>query len=261
MALGAPFLVLALRHAARCLPPAPRPQHRWPSGEAAAVLVLPFVLTGLLALVLRAPEGEGAESTDEPDVLLALLASQLVVGSAALLAALLAARRPGGLASLGLARPLPARAPGAILRVYAPGFLCVIGLGLVWTHVCRALGWEERQEILRLILGLERHELVLAAVLAVGAAPLLEELLFRGFLQGFMAQVVGERWAVLCASAVFARLHGVAGLPSLFLLSLFFGWLQVRTRSLWAPVLAHALNNAVMLALPLLLAGKVEGAP
>lgn len=89
--------------------------------------------------------------------------------------------------------------------------------------------------------------------------PFIEELLFRGFLQTFLSQVMGERWALVLSAALFARLHGMAGLPSLFLLSVFLGWLQLRTRSLWAPTLAHALNNAVTLTLALTLGDRVEG--
>lgn len=252
--LGAPLALLALRAGARRLPPRPRPLHRWPSGEAALIVLLPFVAAALLGGLVAPREGE-------PDILLALLASQLTLAVAALAALGLAARRPSGLESLGLGPRPPAGTPGVILRVYLPGALVFFGLAGGWAHLCRAMGWEERQEVLQLILGLERHELAIAALLAVLVGPFVEELLFRGFLQGFMAQVVGERWALPCASAVFARLHGMPGLPALFVLSLFLGWLQLRTRSLWAPYGAHALHNAVSLALALAAAGTAEGTP
>lgn len=256
---SAPFLVLALRRAARSLARSPAAEHRWPNGEAGAVVALPFVVAGLLGLCLRA-----GPVPDEPtgrQILVGLLGTQLVLGSAAALAIFLAARHARGLRSLGLVHAPPPRAFGSVVLVYAPGFLCMSGLGLAWAHVCRANGWEEKQEILRMILGLDRSELVAAALVAVLVGPFIEELLFRGFLQAFVAQVVGERWALVLTSALFARLHGLAGLPVLFGLSLFLGWLQQRTRSLWVPWSAHALNNAVTLALALLLRGEVEGLP
>ena len=249
---GAPFVALAWRRAARVLPARPRPAYRWPASEAGAVVALPFVLTAALALAAGA---RGAQPEGEPDVLLALLASQLVLGCTAGLAAVLAARRPNGLASLGLVARPPRGTAGVLLSVYLPaGLLVLLGLFALWARVCRAEGWEERQEVMRLILELQGGELALAACVAVLVGPLIEELLFRGFLQSFMSQVVGERAALVCSSLLFASMHGVAGLPALFALSLWFGWLQLRTRSLWVPVLAHALNNGVMLALGLAVA-------
>ena len=92
---------------------------------------------------------------------------------------------------------------------------------------------------------------LLAAVIAVAVGPLLEELLFRGFLQPVLAQVAGARGGLVLSSALFASLHGAAGLPMLFALSLFLGWLQLRTRNLAVPWSAHALHNGVSLALAL----------
>lgn len=243
---GLPLLVAALRRASRELPRRAAPLYRWPSGAATLVFVTPF----LLVFLVRALGPRGAAAV--PDTLTALLASQLVLGGAGLLAIGLVARQPLGRASLGLGAP-PARAPLSILLVYVPGFLCGIGLQAVWMRVCRARGWETEQDVVRLILTLEHGELVVAALVAVFLGPLIEELLFRGFLQGFLEPHLGLRGALVATSAVFASLHGLAGLPILFVLSLFLGWLQQRTRSLWVPWFAHALNNAVMLGLALAL--------
>jgi len=83
--------------------------------------------------------------------------------------------------------------------------------------------------------------------------PFLEELLFRGFLQAALSQVAGQRGALVISSALFAVLHGMAGLPVLFLVSLFLGWLQQRTRCLLVPWSAHALHNGIQLGLALAL--------
>ncbi|HEX6882215.1 MAG TPA: type II CAAX endopeptidase family protein [Planctomycetota bacterium] len=254
VACAAPLVVLALRGASRRLARRESPPHRWPSGEATAILLLPFVLVLPLSALMA-----GAGKEGEPEVLPALLGSQLLLAGPCALAVFLAMRRPLGLASLGLTIPPPRGYGWAVLQVYLPGALVFYGLATAWLHVCRAMGWEERQEIVKLILTLEHGELWAAALVAALVGPFLEELLFRGFLQGFMAQVVGERWALVASSALFASLHGVPGLPSLFLLSLFLGWLQLRTRSLWVPYFAHALHNAVSLTVALAAAGAVEG--
>lgn len=239
--VSAPCLVLALRRAGKLLPIEARPVHRWSRAEILAVCTLPFALFALLAMVLS-----------EPGVVASLLLNELVFGLTAALAVVLAARHAQGLASLGLVLCAPLRAFLAAPLVYVPWVFAAGGLGIAWTHLCRARGWEEQQEILQLIVGLEHRELVLAALVAVFVGPLLEELLFRGFLQSALTQAAGERGGLVLSSALFAAMHGVPGLPVLFSLSLFLGWLQQRTRCLLVPFSAHALHNAVQLALALL---------
>jgi len=245
--LGLFLLVRALSRASRLLPRREPPAHRWPVREGLAVIATPFLVLlafGLLAKVVPARAAAAAGAAAGDGGLADLLASQLVLGGAVALAVLLAARRPHGLESLGLRTRAAPRAFASVLLVYGPLFLCFLGLGAFWARACHALGWEEQQDVVRVILGLERRELAVAAAVAVLFAPLIEELLFRGFLQAFLAQALGERSALVVVSAVFARLHGVASLPLLFALSLFLGWLQLRTRCVWVPWFAHALNNA-----------------
>jgi len=86
------------------------------------------------------------------------------------------------------------------------------------------------------------------AVLAL-IAPLGEELVFRGLLQGGAEEVMGQRQALLLASALFAAAHlqpyFVAGL---FLVGLVIGAAYQRTRSLLACVYVHGLYNLLSLA-------------
>ncbi len=90
--------------------------------------------------------------------------------------------------------------------------------------------------------------------LGVVVAPLMEELFFRGLLlRGLL-----RRWpavpAVVASALLFALFHAN---PWQFLapliLGLFYGWLTVRSGSLWPAILAHALNNAIAQATMLLL--------
>jgi hypothetical protein len=86
-----------------------------------------------------------------------------------------------------------------------------------------------------------------------------EEIIFRGYLQTRLQQVIPHRWniwggdvgpAVILTSAVFAISHLVA-IPSasrlaVFFPSLLFGWLRDRTGSIAGSVVAHALSNVLM---------------
>lgn len=243
--VGAPLLVLALRRAARVLPARRAAAHRWPGVEATLLFLVPVLVFLLFGAWVTPPADP--EALTGADVLTGLVGTQLGLGTAAVVALFLARRRGAGLESLGLRAPVPPGAFRSVLWVYGPLFVCLGGLGIAWTHVCRRFGWEEEQEVLRMILTLERQELIAAGVLAILVGPWIEELLFRGFLQPFLGQYMNERAALVLSAFLFARLHGMAGLPLLFGLALFLGWLQQRTRCLWVPWSAHALNNAVTL--------------
>ena len=94
---------------------------------------------------------------------------------------------------------------------------------------------------------------------AVVLAPAYEELLFRRVLFGrFLAG--GRPWlGMLLSSLAFAFIHELPGASAnapLAVLQLWlvyggmgaaFAWLYWRTGTLWAPILAHALNNAIAL--------------
>ncbi len=96
---------------------------------------------------------------------------------------------------------------------------------------------------------------LLVAFRIAGAAlvvPLMEELFWRSFLQRWVQQSdflkldpgrIGIK-ALLIASALFAveHLQWFAGLVA----GLAYGWLYIRTRNLWAPVVAHAVTNGLL---------------
>lgn len=83
--------------------------------------------------------------------------------------------------------------------------------------------------------------------------PLLEEILFRGFLQTSLRGRMGAFGAIACTSIIFALFHysssqGTSNLEivgSLFVLSCFLGFLYERQGSLWASVGLHAFFNLI----------------
>lgn len=89
--------------------------------------------------------------------------------------------------------------------------------------------------------------------LIIFVVPLLEEILFRGFLQTWLKQHLGILYAIVTTSIIFALFHfsitqgwdNVELLLSLFVLSCFLGFLRERQRSLWASIGLHATFNAV----------------
>ena len=78
-------------------------------------------------------------------------------------------------------------------------------------------------------------------------APLLEELLFRGAIQGRLHEAGLHPWrAILISSLIFGVAHmNPAQIPFAFLLGTMFGWLYYRTGSLLPGIIGHVLNNSV----------------
>lgn len=96
------------------------------------------------------------------------------------------------------------------------------------------------------------------AFFAVGFAiavvfPIVEEVLFRGFLQSWIRRYLPVEAAIVCASFIFMTLHygpglGWSNLPilsALFVLACFLGYIYERQRSLWAPIGLHMTVNTI----------------
>lgn len=87
----------------------------------------------------------------------------------------------------------------------------------------------------------------LNAAVVVLAAPVVEELTFRGLGFSLLARY-GNVVALLVTSAAFAAAHGlVNGFPALFLFGAAVGFLRLRTGSLYPGMLLHGSFNALAL--------------
>jgi uncharacterized protein len=73
-------------------------------------------------------------------------------------------------------------------------------------------------------------------------SPLIEELIFRGFLLQRWSVKWGLRWGIVASSSLFGLLH-LNNPLGLTLFGVVMGLLYVRSRSLWVPVACHSLNN------------------
>lgn len=111
-----------------------------------------------------------------------------------------------------------------------------------WMHIHALL-----QQLPRLSLGWRLALVVSAVVLA----PLSEEVFYRGLLQTALRRVAPTPWvAIVIASILFTLTHlpNVQDLPALLVLSLVLGYNYERTGRLVAPILIHAMFNAVFIA-------------
>lgn len=87
-------------------------------------------------------------------------------------------------------------------------------------------------------------QVVFLATLVVVIGPAFEELIFRGWLLGGLREAWGDRRALLVSSLLFAFIHGDPwATPALLLLGWVFGLVYLRTGSLYASILLHAMWN------------------
>ena len=78
-------------------------------------------------------------------------------------------------------------------------------------------------------------------------APLVEELLFRGAIQGYMLRKgMKPLHAILIASAIFGIIHmNPIQIPFAFAIGIIFGWLYYRTGSVVPGIIGHFINNSI----------------
>ena len=78
-------------------------------------------------------------------------------------------------------------------------------------------------------------------------APLVEELLFRGAIQGYMLRKgMKPITAILIASAIFGIVHmNPIQIPFAFAIGMIFGWLYYRTGSVIPGIVGHFINNTI----------------
>ena len=113
-------------------------------------------------------------------------------------------------------------------------WVLMVGLG-----VARQDGWPDARLLLVIVV----------------AAPILEELVFRGALQAWLFDQPwmrgfiggGFSFANVVTSVLFAGFHAISQPPlwamSVFIPSLVFGWARDRTQSVWPGMVLHAWYN------------------
>jgi membrane protease YdiL (CAAX protease family) len=93
---------------------------------------------------------------------------------------------------------------------------------------------------------------VILVILVAILAPIVEELFFRGLVQGSLQRSLGPFWAVAITGVLFGLVHfggsgwgAVALVASLAAFGWAVGWLTVRYRRLGPAIVAHMMFNAI----------------
>ncbi|OIN57944.1 CPBP family intramembrane glutamic endopeptidase [Arsenicibacter rosenii] len=125
--------------------------------------------------------------------------------------------------------------------VYPVAAIGMIALGLLAEPLVSTIPMPEKlNELLR---ELFNKDMVITAVIA---APILEEVLFRGIIEdGFLKQYSPAK-SIIWSAVIFGVIHMIpAQALNACLLGLAFGWLYYRTRSLWLCMFLHFVNNSL----------------
>lgn len=127
-------------------------------------------------------------------------------------------------------------------KVLIASVVFILALGL-WTNYLSELADlpNSMQETFEMMM---RHPLGIIAIVIM--APIVEELLFRGAIEGYLLR----KWkhpagAIVFSSLVFGLVHGNwVQAPFAFVIGLALGWMYYRTGSLFPGILMHFVNNS-----------------
>jgi uncharacterized protein len=227
------------------------PPERYRGPSVLLLLVLILVVAGVLtapfgsdAAVLLLGEGEMT--------LLGAIVILLATQAALLLVSWFFVFRPRAMAGWP---SIPGRDPWAAAWTGLRwGVLAWIGATIVSVGVAyalEALGIEVDPQTAEQAIQILDPWLVVLAVVIV--APIGEEVFFRGVVFNAWRREGGRGWAYIGSAALFAVIHlSLAAVVPIFLLGLVLARVYERTDSLVAPIVLHAVFNAISVALVLM---------
>ncbi len=222
---------------------------KWGVGESILALVLIFVLYYTVSLIPMLVAGLNYRNISV--FAYVLLMCPLLAASAYFIAH----RKGQGLKELGLRSISLKREIG---WGTLGGLLALIGnVGLfyiLWLIYYLATGERLINPQMNVLKSQSGMMLVLYILSIVVFAPIFEELFFRGVLYPPLRNKLGRTQGMVLLAFIFAFLHfQLSGLLSLFMVGLIITFLYDETGSLYPSIIAHAINNTVVLITMLLL--------
>ncbi|MHB8781008.1 MAG: CPBP family intramembrane glutamic endopeptidase, partial [Candidatus Geothermincolia bacterium] len=226
-----------------------RLQVNWSPREAMGVLALVFAVYWISSVPAAFFAGDAFPVLPWL-IYLGVFATGILAG-----AAWITRRHGQGAASLGLTKRRAGRNAALGLLGGIVGLIANVIIAAFVTLLLDALRVEAERPEQVTVAGVPAWQLVITILVVVLIAPIVEEILFRGILYPALRKRSGIGAAVLASSVLFAVLHlnWIAFLPLTavgVVLALLYEW----RGSLVAPIVAHAVNNGIVMAVALLLA-------
>ncbi len=118
-------------------------------------------------------------------------------------------------------------------------------------HWIESLGVETVQDTVKILQESNNPAVLgLMAFAAVIAAPVCEEIVFRGYLYSATKRFAGPWAAGICSALIFAAAHGsIAAVLPLFVFGGVLVFIYEKTGSLWAPIAVHFCFNSATVAI------------
>ncbi len=220
---------------------APRPRVSFAHGMGAAFAFL--VLSGIIASLFAMREGlSGVE----------LLISYSIAGVVVtVLSAVIIGRRVSDFAiTTGLRRGTSTAGALPSIGMGLVGGLLAASAGVLYLRLIAWFPWirEALQAVDSREGSLSASDINAFVGLAVVAAPLVEEFVFRGLAFRGLERSMRPTFAVLTSAALFAFVHPLISVPPVFVLGVVAAFVFRRSGLLIAPIVCHAVYNAIVVA-------------
>lgn len=147
--------------------------------------------------------------------------------------------------TLGVHKPLGWSDIGLGLAGYIIYFIILIAITMLVTKLVPGYVADQPQELgFTTLFGLER---MIGFFVFVVVAPIVEEIIFRGFLYGRLRQARMPMWpAAIIVSVLFGWMHGQWNVAvDTFILSMVACYLREITGTIWPGVIIHMVKNAI----------------
>ncbi len=136
-----------------------------------------------------------------------------------------------------------------VLLAYLGYLLLSMGLSWILSLTDSSLPGYESQESYLPLFGMDFAGLAVGFLLVGVLAPILEEILFRGFVYRIFVKTWPLWMGSILSAALFALIHvQFQTFIPLFVLGLLLNYTYQKTGSLWAPIAFHSLNNILAFA-------------
>jgi len=218
----------------------------WGLGDAAAGFVLAYVLTIVLSPAAYALTGQdtGTAASDLPLSTIALLQVPFYGGMIAVAVGASVRKGRGPLLDFGLTTRWLDAPIGLVLGVLTQFVATLLYVPLLWwTSIDSNEISKPARELTNKAHG---SGVVLLVLVVVVAAPIVEEIFFRGLVLKSLERRMSRGWAIVVSSLVFAAAHfEPLQFPALFVFGLLAAVLATRTGRLGPGIWAHLAFNGV----------------
>lgn len=102
----------------------------------------------------------------------------------------------------------------------------------------------QEQEVITALEEMSQSSAIITAFSVSILTPILEELLFRGFILGLLLRCYNDKVAIVISAILFAIVHEPVAIGMAFGGGLIYGWLRVKTGSIIPSTIAHMVWNS-----------------